>query len=231
MPGLSPALRRETKHAMMGRGKARMSKDSTAAKRSGSVVALPLAELDDAALTAAVVAQHPGAAAALWDRFERLVRGLMTPMLGRAADVDDAVQEVFLTVFRRAREIREPARLRSFVVGVSIRIARTELRRRRVRRWLRLTDDGEVPDVEAPADDDEARLAVKRLYALMDRLKPETRIVFSLRYIEGYELTAVAEACTVSLATAKRRIAQAAAQVTAMARHEPALASYLEEKR
>jgi RNA polymerase sigma-70 factor (ECF subfamily) len=208
-----------------------VTSSNSSAQQSATVIALPLGALDDSKLTEALAARHAGAAAALWDRFEPLVRGLLTPMLGHAADVDDAVQVVFLTVFRRAREIREPSRLRSFVVGVAIRVARTELRRRRVRGWLRLTDEGEVPEIEARAADNEARAAVKRLYAVMDRLKPETRIVFSLRFIEGYELTDVADACGISLSTAKRRVAHASTRVTAMARHEPELARYLEDGR
>ena len=195
--------------------------------RLASVHPLPRARPTDASLATAAIAGEPAAAGLLWERFSPLVRGLIRRSLGPDRDVEDHVQEVFLRLFEQIGELREPAALRSFVVGITVRVLRSELRRRRVRRWLRLADEGELPDGAAPPRDDAAREALRRLYGILDGIDDEARLSFALRFIEGLELTEVAAALGASLATTKRRLAKVTARVLAAARHDPVLVSYV----
>ncbi len=188
---------------------------------------LPRARPTDAALAHAAAAGQPGAAEMVWDRFAPLVRGLARRSLGPDRDVDDHVQEVFLRLFDQLGDLRDPAALRSFVVGITVRVLRSELRRRRLRRWLRLTEGGELPEGAAPPRDEVAREALRRLYRILDGIDDEARLAFALRHIEGLELAEVAAALGASLATTKRRLAKVMARVLAAARHDPALSSYL----
>jgi DNA-directed RNA polymerase specialized sigma24 family protein len=57
----------------------------------------------------------------------------------------DALQDVFLRLFRDLASLREPSALRSFLIGIALHVATSELRRRRARRWLMLSDDGKLP--------------------------------------------------------------------------------------
>lgn len=174
----------------------------------------------------AVLEGQPGAPAAAWDRFSPLVRGLLRRSLGPGNDVEDHVQEVFLRFFREIPRLREVSLARSFLVGITVRVARSELRRRRFRRWLSLTDDGAIPDIAAPTSE-AARDALRRLYALLDRVADDERLAFVLRHFEGFELTEVAAGLGVSLATAKRRVARVTAHVHAQISRDPVLAAYL----
>ncbi len=183
---------------------------------------------DDAALTAALVAKEPAAAGAAWDHFAPLVRSLLWQSLAVGADVDDLTQDVFLHLFRRIGGLRDPNALRSFVVGIAIRVARSELRRRRVRRWLRLTDTGELPDAASAGADHGAREALQRLYAILDKMDDEARLAFVLRYVQGLELTEVAAALGTSLATVKRRIAHVHERIAIHARGDACLAPFLD---
>jgi RNA polymerase sigma-70 factor (ECF subfamily) len=182
---------------------------------------------DDAAVARALAEGQPAAAAIAWDRYAGLVRGLLRRSMGPDADVADAVQDVFLRFFSQIGGLRDPAALRPFLIGITLHVAGSALRRRRVRRWLRLTDDGLLPDHAAPGDDPEARAALRRLYALLDRLDDDGRLVFVLRHLEGLELTEVAAALGTSLATAKRRLAKVTARVEAMIAGDPVLAEYV----
>ena len=107
-----------------------------------------------------------------------------------------------------------------------MRVARSELRRRRLHRWLGLTDTGVLPDAEAQGDDPEAREALARLYAVLDRLDDEARLAFTLRHAEGLPLAEVATALGLSLATTKRRLTRAAARISAMIAGDAVLAAY-----
>src|SRR5262245_34542217 len=107
------------------------------AQSLASVHRLPLANADDAAIARAAAEGHAGAASIAWDRFSPLVRGLLRRSFGPQTDVEDLLQEVFLRFFRQLPTLRDPAAVRSFLIGITIRVVGTELRRRRVRRWLR----------------------------------------------------------------------------------------------
>src|SRR5580700_3636953 len=183
--------------------------------------------IDDGALARLAAEKDPRAAAALWDRYATLVRGILRRTLGPSADVEDLVQDAFIGLFRTLPGLRDPDALRSFVVGTALRVARSELRRRRVRRWLSLTPTGLLPDSAQPgATDPEARRAVKRLYEVLDQVDDRGRMAFVLRHLEGYELTEVAEALGCSLATTKRLLAKAQDRVNAMVARDPLLAPY-----
>jgi RNA polymerase sigma-70 factor, ECF subfamily len=185
---------------------------------------------DDASLVAGVVAREPGAAGRMWDRYASLVRRILRRMLG-PVDVEDAVQDAFLRLFRDLGSLRDPSALRSYLIGITLHVAKSELRRRRARRWLLLSDDGDVVEPEATADEGHApRAAVLRLYAVLDRISDERRTVFVLRYVEGLELGELSAVLDCSLATAKRRVADAARRVSLLAASDPLLAPYLEAR-
>jgi RNA polymerase sigma-70 factor, ECF subfamily len=197
------------------------------ARNDAVVRALRVSYADDRALAIALADGHPAAAAVVWDRFAPLVRGLLRQSLGPFAEVDDLTQDVFLTLYRRARDVRE--NLRSFVVGVCIRVARSELRRRRIRRWLHLSNDESLPEVPVREADHVSRDAIARLYAILDRLDADARLAFVLRHAQGLEGSEIAAALGCSLATAKRRLAKAHERILFHARKDPALMELLDE--
>jgi RNA polymerase sigma-70 factor (ECF subfamily) len=188
-------------------------------------------EADDAPLVAAVLAREPGAAGRMWDRHAPLVRRILRRMLG-PVDVEDAIQDAFLRLFRDLESLRDASALRSYLIGITLHVARSELRRRRARRWLLLSDDGAAvePDAFAPDEAPESRAAVLRLYRVLDRISDERRTVFVLRYVEGLELGELSAVLDCSLATTKRRVADAARRVYLLAASDPLLAPYLDER-
>jgi RNA polymerase sigma-70 factor (ECF subfamily) len=190
----------------------------------------PRAE-DDAAIVAAVIARVPGAAGRMWDRYAPLVRRVLRRMLG-PVDVEDALQDAFLRLFRDLGTLRDASALRSFLIGITLHVAKSELRKRRAKRWLRLSDDGVLDEPDAPDEDErrEPRAAIQRLYEVLDRVSDERRTVFVLRFVEGLELAELSAVLDCSLATTKRRVADAARRVHQLAAVDPLLAPYLEAR-
>jgi len=184
----------------------------------------------DEGLALAACDGDPRAAIAIWRRYGVQVRSKLLRWVG-SHDLDDHVQEVFSRLFEQLPRLRQPSALRSFLIGITLRVACTELRRRR--RWrLRLTTTGELPDLaEQGADDGTGREALSRFEGILAKLGPRTRRVFVLRYIEKLELVDVAAAMDISLATAKRHLQRASTRVFAMAEREPALVDYVRDLR
>lgn len=171
----------------------------------------------DLELARALIDGTQHAAEAAWERYAPLVHRIVSRAIGPDAEVEDVTQEIFYRLFSRIRTLRKPEALRSFVISFAIRIVKWELRRRRARRWLTLSETGEVPDEQLMVMDAESRYALRRLYAMLDRLSTRERLVLVLRHVEGMTLEEIAEAMGLSLATVKRGLRRASLRVSQLA--------------
>jgi len=163
-----------------------------------------------------------------WDRFSPLVRRILRRGLGPNHDVEDVLQEVFLRFYRRVPELRDGAALRSFVIAITVNALRSELRRMRVRRIVRLVDPVELPELRSVDTDPEARVALRAFYRVLDRMRDRERVVFVLHVIEGLSAAEVAQALEISLPTVRRRLARARTRIDVLSAREPLLTRYRE---
>ncbi len=183
------------------------------------------ASKSEAELLEGVIAGKPAVIAEVFDRYSPLVRRTLIRTLGSAFDVDDLMQETFLTAMRRAPTLRDPSALSSFIVGVAIRQAKNEIRRRTVRRWIGLAHEDELSSPHG--EDPVMREGVRHLNAALGKLDANSRVLFVLRHVEQMELTEIAAAEGVSLATLKRHLARAERRFEAIAASDPVLRDYL----
>ncbi len=184
--------------------------------------------LDNAALVAGLVRGEASAWNELVDRFGPDVERLVGGALGVDSDLADIVQDVFVRVMERIHQLRDPAALRSWIASVAVFAARGHIRRRRRWRWIRFLAPADIPDVPATTANPENHALLHSTYKLLDTLPENERMAFSLRFISEMELTEVAAACGVSLATIKRRLTRAEAHFLEGARKDPALSERIE---
>lgn len=186
-----------------------------------------LADASDAALARALMAGEPLAPRIAWGRYSPMVRRILRRSLGPERDVEDAVQDVFLCVFDKVPTLRNPAALRAFIISVAVRTLRYEIRRRRVRSWLRLSGDTETPDLRVVHPDTDSREALVRFYRILDRINVRDRTAFALHYIEGMEVPDVANSLGVSVPTTRRCLARAKERLVLFAGRDPLLVEYV----
>jgi RNA polymerase sigma-70 factor (ECF subfamily) len=187
---------------------------------------------DDVALVEALREHHPGAKAALVERYAPLVERIITHVIGFDRELADIVQDVFLSALGSIHKLQDPRALRPWLSRVATATARKALRSRMRRGWLRLfLDADEERRWEPPAAglDADVLAALAAVYAVLQRLPADDRIAFCLRFVDGMELTEVADACGVSLATIKRRLVRAEQRFAAAARQRPELADWMKE--
>src|SRR6185503_13329347 len=144
--------------------------------------------------------------------YSRYVASIALRLLGSDDEVDDVVQEVFVVAMRGLRGLREPGAVRGWLATVAVRIARKKLRRRRLRAFVGLDAAPDYTQLVVAAGQDKAVLIV-RAYRVLDRMPVDDRIAWMLRNVEGESLDSVAAICGCSLATVKRRIARAQAEL------------------
>ncbi len=180
----------------------------------------------DEELALALRSRAPGAEKQAWNLYCPLVRGLLRRRLTSAADVDDLTQEVFMRLFVAVHRLKDPTLLRSFLVGIVIRVIRGELRKEQFRRLLsfrvwEVTSELSSPPANAGLS------AVQRLERILDRLGTETRLLFVLRYVEQLELSEIESALGWSHSTTKRRLKRASELVFEASGRDSELAPYL----
>ncbi len=185
--------------------------------------------LDDTALVREIEAGDIPATTTLYDRYSRDVERVLLSIIGPSIDIEDLVQEVFMKALAGIASLEEPSRLRSWLVGISVFSARDWLRRKVRKRWLSFVADYDDDTTARPEPSIETSDALRKTYEVLSRMPEEERIVFSLRFVEGLELTEVALACDLSLSTAKRRIGKAERRFLLHARRCPVLGPLVAE--
>jgi len=188
-----------------------------------------LARADDEELARALIAKVPGAATVVWERFTPLVRRILRRALGPSQNIEDLVQEVFLRLFLKVHELREPKVLKAFIISITTMTVRSELRRRQARSWLGFSPDATVLDLRVVHPDPAGRQALGRFYELLDRFNARDRMAFVLRFIEGMSLIEVSEALRVSVSTTKRSLLYVRRRLLEHVQRDPLLAEYLTE--
>jgi RNA polymerase sigma-70 factor (ECF subfamily) len=195
-------------------------------------VPLPFVAADDTALVQGLLADNPGAKVALFNRYASDVERLITHLIGLDRELADILQEVFIQALASIRKLRDPAALKPWLMRIAAHSARRALRNRTRRAWLRFFVDAEDEARSEPVAigiDPEARETLRAVYAVLQRMPADDRIAFALRYIDGMDLTEVAAACSVSLATVKRRLRRSEDRFLKSARSHSLLERWVKE--
>ncbi|MDP9036917.1 MAG: sigma-70 family RNA polymerase sigma factor [Myxococcota bacterium] len=198
--------------------------------KEGVVHVLPLARTD-AALVGSLKLGEIGSADLLFERYGGYVERLVVRVLGIDSEVPDIINEVFARTLESVHSLRDPAAFKGFIGSIAIFTARVFLRKRRTRRrWLRFVSPEELPEMPATNALPEVSQVLARTYVVLDTLPADERIAFALRFVDGMELTAIAEVVGVSLATVKRRLSRAQQLFGAAAERDPLLREHLADE-
>lgn len=151
---------------------------------------------------------RPATFDALFERYGRLVRALVRRYAHTARDTEDLVQDVFLEVVRKRDTVRDPERLKGWVVALALNHARSWGRRKRTeqRALGRLArPDAHHPEVGRTVEQAEARARVHRA---LDGLADPTRAVVTLRYLEGLNATEIGRVLGISPEAVRMRLSR-----------------------
>lgn len=180
----------------------------------------------DEDLVAAFVAGGPGAGAAfdeLVTRYQRRVYGICYRYFGDPADAEDAAQETFVVLLRRAGTFRGTARFSTWLYRVATN-ACNDLARRRGRRPTAAGDLDALASEPAVEDPIAARELSADLARALADLDDDTRDAVVLHDVAGLPYADVAARLGVPVGTVKSRIHRGHARLAASLRSlaEPA---------
>jgi RNA polymerase sigma-70 factor (ECF subfamily) len=183
---------------------------------------------DDDDLVAACLRGDRQAERALFRREYPRVHAMVVRLVGPAQNIDDLVQETFIAAFRSLAQYRREAKLSTWIDRIGVRIVWKAIaaRRRTAATPLELVPEP-VDDRGTPHERSAAREGLRRLYAVLDRLKPDARAAFALYAIDGRSIAEVAAITGMSTIAAKVRIWRARRDVMRAAAGDAVLAELL----
>jgi len=123
-------------------------------------------------------------------------------LLGNAVDAEDATQEAMLRAWRSAASLRDPEKADAWLDGILVNICRDRLRRRKVVRFVALSDGA----TGVTRDQFQAVLDRDEIVRAMRELDADQRIVVVLHYWGGVTLEGIADRLGWPVGTVKSRL-------------------------
>ncbi|PIQ62853.1 MAG: hypothetical protein COV99_05020 [Bacteroidetes bacterium CG12_big_fil_rev_8_21_14_0_65_60_17] len=146
------------------------------------------------------------------EHFDAVAR-TVTGMLGASAEVDDAVQDVFIKLHANLATFRGDASLRTFVTRMAINRSLDVLRQRKRRRWMQtwgLASELDAAGATTPATTGlEQQDLDERLREALETLPRKQRTVVVLRLIEGLSTEETARVLDIKYGTVLSRLKRA----------------------
>lgn len=131
----------------------------------------------------------------------------ISKLVGERALAEDILQEVFITIYRKLRWLREPELFRSWAYRIASREAFKRLKRER--RWSeQIRDEAMLETIQAPLAEEEFEPELREhLPQLIARVSPASRAVLILHYFDEMPLGEIADVLGIAVGTVKSRLA------------------------
>jgi RNA polymerase sigma-70 factor (ECF subfamily) len=121
--------------------------------------------------------------------------------------VEDALQDVFITAYRRLEDLRPDASSKAWLFGIALRVAQNYRRRlKRVSGFVELDERQLASDSKTPFERAAERQALALLGRFLESLDEEKRSVFVLMELEGWSAPEVSQALSIRLNTVYSRL-------------------------
>jgi len=168
--------------------------------------------LGDAELVARAVGGDRWAREMIYRRHAAGLLAVAVRLLRNKTEAEEVVQDTFVTAFEQLGALREPAALKSWLWQIAVSLVRRRFRRARLLGFVgfdRGQADATLDELASPGARPDERAELALIDKALARMRSELRIAWMLRKVEGLELTEVAALSRCSLATVKRRLAEA----------------------
>jgi RNA polymerase sigma-70 factor, ECF subfamily len=148
-------------------------------------------------------------------------------ILGSNRQIEDLIQDTFVAVFDSLGSFRGESSLSTWITTIAARICYRHLSRREPRA-AHLYPVADLPSLAAdPERQAVSREAVRRLYAVLDRIDPKYRIAYTLHVLDDRPIKEVARITRTTSLAVKTRVWRARQMLQARAERDPSLAELL----
>jgi RNA polymerase sigma-70 factor (ECF subfamily) len=170
---------------------------------------------EESDLIKASIGGEKGAFGEIVKRYQGMVARTVKSMLGDTVFSEDIGQEVFIKLYHSLPEFRGEAKLSTYIQKIAVNLTLNEIKRRK--RFLSMfsqTGNSEMHEYDVADHDDEERKDAKEIVgkALM-KMDPKSRIILTMRMLQGYSTKETAEILELPLGTVLSRLSRAQDQL------------------
>ncbi|MFD5698526.1 RNA polymerase sigma factor [Streptomyces lasiicapitis] len=170
---------------------------------------------EDALLVVRAAEGDDEAFEALVHRHAPVLLRLATRLLGSPTEAEDAVQEAFVSAWRKLPEFRGDARFGTWMHRIVTNRCLNVLRSRPPVTALDSVPEPQAPEHQvSPARAAEAHAAVRDLSRAIEGLSPEQRVCWVLRELDGVPYESIAETVGISQEAVRGRVFRARRYLT-----------------
>jgi RNA polymerase sigma-70 factor (ECF subfamily) len=178
----------------------------------------PLGSADDSIVAGRAADGDAAAFAVLVRRYTPMMRAYARRILSGSAEVDDVVQDAFITAWSQLPSLDDLGSVKSWLMRITSRKAIDRIRATRPHIDLEAVDLP-APDISAPSRQAEARVGVAELSAALQLLPAAQRECWVLREIGGYTYEEISAQLEVSVATVRGLLARARKDIIVRMEH------------
>ena len=135
---------------------------------------------------------------------------------GDQSAAQDAAQSAWSIAWRKLGSVREPDRLRSWLLTVAANEARRLVRNQRRRRLVDIV----IADIGSDRSDPSAGAEATDLGVALRRLSPDDRSLLSLRYVAGFDATEIGRALSMTPSGVRSRLSRLVAHLRTELRND-----------
>ena len=168
--------------------------------------------IKDRDIIAGCKADNPKSQRQLYDKYCRLVMGTALRYCSNATDAEDIVQEVFVKVFMKIRELKDDKALASWIQSITTRSCIDFLRGNNKNLMTVPYEDmkTEITDSSCNYYED---IPVEQLLKFVQELPDGCRTVFNLSAIDGYKAQEIADMLGCAASTVRAQYSKARKQL------------------
>jgi RNA polymerase sigma-70 factor (ECF subfamily) len=169
-----------------------------------------LNKLSDRELFSKVATNDERAFTLFVDRYKNRLYNFVFRIISEKETAEDIIQETFLRVYNQRKNYSPDFALSTWVYTIALNLVRSELRKRKLRRFISLDFLKEETDVELPDNaNPEPGILKPLLEQAIKSLPQEYRLAFVLCDIDRLPYNQIAEILRVPVGTVKSRINRA----------------------
>ncbi|MDZ7332006.1 MAG: sigma-70 family RNA polymerase sigma factor [candidate division KSB1 bacterium] len=146
-------------------------------------------------------------------RYKNQLLNFVYRFLGNAEEAEDLVQETFLRVYRNRKAYQKVAKFSTWIYTIAGNLAKTELRKRKRRKFFSISDLGYnekdydiSDDAFNPEKDVDGRMKEEIIHREIEDLSPKFREVILLRDVQQLSYEEISQIVNIPLGTVKSRV-------------------------
>ena len=152
----------------------------------------------------------------LVQRYTNPIYNYICRFISDSAEAEDIVQETFYRLFKNKHYYKEIAKFSTWIYTIAGNLAKTELRRKKRRKFLSINNfmstdkDYDIPDPDSnPEKNLNSLVTDEIIQKAIAKLSPKFKEVILLRDVQGFSYEEIAVVVNVPLGTVKSRVNRA----------------------